>query len=71
MDLRMNKMLSLALQQGNEVLILGALGCSVFKNDPKEIAGLFRKHLQGKYKNKFKKSGFRSAYQERRNAETI
>ncbi|PRB03119.1 TIGR02452 family protein [Chryseobacterium sp. MYb7] len=58
MDLRMDKMLSLALQQGNEVLILGAWGCGVFKNDPKEIAGLFRKHLQGKYKNKFKRVVF-------------
>ncbi|WP_228411916.1 TIGR02452 family protein [Chryseobacterium sp. KLBC 52] len=58
MDLRMDKMLSLALDQGNEVLILGAWGCGVFKNDPKEIAGLFRKHLQGKYKNKFKRVVF-------------
>lgn len=58
MDLRMDKMLSLALHQGNEVLILGAWGCGVFKNDPNEIAGLFRKHLQGKYKNKFKRVVF-------------
>lgn len=58
MDLRMDKMLSLALQQGNEVLILGAWGCGVFKNDPKEIAGLFRKYIQGKYKNKFKRVVF-------------
>ncbi|KYH06566.1 TIGR02452 family protein [Chryseobacterium cucumeris] len=58
MDLRMDKMLSLALQQGNEVLILGAWGCGVFKNDPKEIAGLFGKYLQGKYKNKFKRVVF-------------
>ncbi len=58
MDLRMDKMLSLALQQGNEVLILGAWGCGVFKNDPEDIAGLFRKHLQGKYKNKFKRVVF-------------
>ncbi|PKF75186.1 TIGR02452 family protein [Chryseobacterium sp. PMSZPI] len=58
MDIRMDKMLSLALQQGNEVLVLGAWGCGVFKNDPKEIAGLFKKHLQGKYKNKFKRVVF-------------
>lgn len=58
MDLRMDKMLSLALQQGNEVLILGAWGCGVFKNDPTEIAGLFRKYIQGKYKNKFKRVVF-------------
>lgn len=58
MDLRMDKMLSLALQQRNEVLILGAWGCGVFKNDPNEIAGLFRKYIKGKYKNKFKRVVF-------------
>lgn len=58
MDIRTDKMLSLALHQGNETLILGAWGCGVFKNDPKEIAGLFKKHLQGKYKNKFKRVVF-------------
>lgn len=58
MDVRTDKMLSLALHQGNEVLILGAWGCGVFKNDPQEIAGLFKKYLQGKYKNKFKRVVF-------------
>ena len=58
MDIRTDKMLSLALHQGNEVLILGAWGCGVFKNDPKEIAGLFKKYLHGKYKNKFKRVVF-------------
>ncbi|KFF01425.1 hypothetical protein IX39_01850 [Chryseobacterium formosense] len=58
MDLRMDKMLALALNQGNETLILGAWGCGVFKNDPKEIAELFKKHLHGKYKNKFKRVVF-------------
>ena len=55
MDVRTDKMLALALSKGNETLILGAWGCGVFKNDPKEIAELFKKHLHGKYKNKFKK----------------
>ncbi|MBB4806967.1 uncharacterized protein (TIGR02452 family) [Chryseobacterium defluvii] len=58
MDIRMDKMLALALNQGNETLILGAWGCGVFRNDPKEIAELFRKHLHGKYKNKFKRVVF-------------
>lgn len=58
MDIRTDKMLSLALHQGNETLILGAWGCGVFKNDPKEIAGLFKKYLHGKYKNKFKRVVF-------------
>jgi uncharacterized protein (TIGR02452 family) len=55
MDVRMDKMLSLALHEGNEVLILGAWGCGVFRNDPKEIAGLFKKHLQGNIKINLKK----------------
>lgn len=58
MGVRIDKMLSLAFHRENEVLILGAWGCGVFKNDPKEIAGLFKKHLQGKYKNKFKRVVF-------------
>ncbi|MCX8522672.1 TIGR02452 family protein [Chryseobacterium formosus] len=58
MDVRMDKIFALALHKGNETLILGAWGCGVFKNDPKEIAELFRKHLQGKYKNKFKRVVF-------------
>lgn len=58
MDVRMDKMLALALSQGNETLILGAWGCGVFKNDPKEIVDLFKKHLHGKYKNQFKRVVF-------------
>ena len=58
MDVRTDKMLALALNKGNETLILGAWGCGVFKNDPKEIAKLFKKHLHGKYKNKFKRVVF-------------
>ena len=58
MDVRTDKMLALALSQGNETLILGAWGCGVFKNDQNEIAELFKKHLHGKYKNKFKRVVF-------------
>ncbi|PIF43848.1 uncharacterized protein (TIGR02452 family) [Chryseobacterium sp. 52] len=58
MDTRMEKMFALALNQGNETLILGAWGCGVFRNDPKELVELFKKHLHGKYKNKFKRVVF-------------
>lgn len=58
MDKRMDKMLALALANGNETLILGAWGCGVFKNDPVMIANLFSKHLNGKYKNAFKRIVF-------------
>lgn len=58
MDVRTDKMLALSLKQGNETLILGAWGCGVFRNDPSEIADLFKKYLHGKYKNKFKRVVF-------------
>lgn len=58
MDKRMDKMFALALEEGNETLILGAWGCGVFRNDPKEIKELFKKYLLGKYKNKFKRIVF-------------
>jgi uncharacterized protein (TIGR02452 family) len=52
---RIDKMLALALSEGNEILILGAWGCGVFRNDPALIASLFQKHFQHKYKNAFRK----------------
>ena len=55
---RMDKVLAIAANQKCDILILGAWGCGVFKNDPNEIAELFKKHLHGKYKNKFKRVVF-------------
>lgn len=54
MDTRIEKMLALCVKEKQETLILGAWGCGVFQNEPKDIAGLFHKHLQGKFKNQFK-----------------
>lgn len=54
MDLRIEKMLSLCVQERYETLVLGAWGCGVFQNDPNVIASLFYKHLNGKFKNQFK-----------------
>jgi uncharacterized protein (TIGR02452 family) len=54
MERRIDKLFALALQNKNETLILGAWGCGVFQNDPKLIAELFAKQLNGKYKNQFK-----------------
>lgn len=42
---RMAKILSLALDQQCAVLILGAWGCGVFKNDPVRVAALFQAQL--------------------------
>ncbi|VXB80637.1 conserved hypothetical protein [Flavobacterium sp. 9AF] len=52
---RIDKMLALSLSKGNEVLVLGAWGCGVFRNDSQMIASLFKEHLRGKYKGAFKK----------------
>jgi uncharacterized protein (TIGR02452 family) len=54
METRIDKLFALALQNKNETLILGAWGCGVFQNEPKLIAELFAKQLNGKYKNQFK-----------------
>ncbi|MCF2873482.1 MULTISPECIES: TIGR02452 family protein [unclassified Tenacibaculum] len=54
MDLRIEKLLSICAKENYETLILGAWGCGVFQNDPKTIATLFYKHLNGKFKNHFK-----------------
>ncbi|TCI95057.1 TIGR02452 family protein [Tenacibaculum sp. M341] len=58
MSVRIEKMLTLCADQGYENLILGAWGCGVFQNDPIEIANLFHKHFNGRFKNQFKKVVF-------------
>ena len=45
MDKRIEKVLSVALNQGCKNLVLGAWGCGVFGNKPPMIAKLFAKHL--------------------------
>jgi uncharacterized protein (TIGR02452 family) len=44
---RMEKVLSLAVVHGYEVLVLGAWGCGVFSNDPERVAAWFARHLTG------------------------
>jgi uncharacterized protein (TIGR02452 family) len=57
---RSEKVLRLAAIHQHEVLILGAWGCGVFRNDPREIASYFVQHLKedGKYHNRFRKIVF-------------
>ncbi len=49
------RVLDIASEQKVEVLILGAWGCGVFRNDPQQIAELFRKHLNDQFRGVFRK----------------
>ncbi len=45
MKVRMHKIIELAIYENIDILILGAFGCGVFKNDPKFIAETWRDEL--------------------------
>jgi uncharacterized protein (TIGR02452 family) len=57
MRARIEKILSLAVVQGYEAIVLGAWGCGVFQNQPLEVAGYFREFLleHSGFKHFFKK----------------
>lgn len=57
---RTEKVLRIAAHHQHEVLILGAWGCGVFRNDPKKVAGYFSHFLaeNGTYHNRFRKVVF-------------
>jgi uncharacterized protein (TIGR02452 family) len=55
---RITRVLALAAMKGHEALVLGAWGCGVFRNDPQEIAGLFRDALVGPFRGVFSRVSF-------------
>lgn len=55
---RIDYVLHLANQQSIECLILGAWGCGVFRNEPADVAKLFKKVIDKKYSKAFKKIVF-------------
>lgn len=55
---RMDKVLAIALKQNSDTIILGAWGCGVFRNEPKDVAQLFKEIIAEKYTRAFKKIVF-------------
>lgn len=55
---RVEKLLALSLHHKHTTLVLGAWGCGVFRNDPEDIAELFRDALTGSFANQFKRVVF-------------
>lgn len=58
MKRRIRKVMAIALENDHRTLVLGAWGCGVFQNDPKDIARYFKEVLELDYKNRFKKIVF-------------
>jgi uncharacterized protein (TIGR02452 family) len=54
---RIEKVLSLAVANGHDALVLGAWGCGVFGNDARQVAGAFAQHLtsEGRFRSAFRK----------------
>ncbi len=50
---RVERVLGVAALHGHEVLVLGAWGCGVFRNDPAMIAELFQIALAGRFRGAF------------------
>ncbi len=55
---RTKKLLSLAYQEKVEILILGAWGCGVFQNNPKEIANIFYEVIMADFMGAFQEIRF-------------
>jgi uncharacterized protein (TIGR02452 family) len=53
MEERVNRVLGVAALHGHEVLVLGAWGCGVFRNDPGMIAELFHQAIAGRFRGAF------------------
>ncbi len=58
LDLRIKKILSVALHNGHDSLILGAWGCGAFGNDGHQVAGIFHANLTSDFAGAFKEVTF-------------
>lgn len=56
---KLSAILEIALRNGEQNLVLGAIGCGAFRNPPYDIANIFKKLLNSEeFKNKFKQVVF-------------
>ncbi len=51
---RIEKVLTLAVLNNIDTLILGAWGCGVFRNEPEDVASYFKDVINSKFKHSFK-----------------
>ena len=58
MKRRIAKVLAIALEHGHQAIVLGAWGCGVFQNDPKDIAPWFKEVIDTQFKDEFEKIVF-------------
>lgn len=58
MKRRINKVLAIAEKHGYSNIVLGAWGCGVFQNDPKDIASYFYEVINSKYSKTFEQIVF-------------
>ncbi|GAA1018025.1 TIGR02452 family protein [Acrocarpospora pleiomorpha] len=55
---RAERVLAVAAHHGARQLVLGAWGCGVFRNDPREVADAFHTHLTGAFSTVFERVVF-------------
>lgn len=58
MKRRISKVLAIALENQHRNIVLGAWGCGVFQNDPRDIAVYFREVLEGSFRGQFEQIVF-------------
>ncbi|AQZ61358.1 unnamed protein product [[Actinomadura] parvosata subsp. kistnae] len=58
LDERAGRVLEVAGHHGARALVLGAWGCGVFRNDPRQVAGAFHAHLTGGFAGVFERVVF-------------
>ncbi|TYB50337.1 TIGR02452 family protein [Nonomuraea sp. PA05] len=58
LDERAGRVLAVAAHHGARALVLGAWGCGVFRNDPRQVADAFHTHLAGDFAGVFERVTF-------------